>query len=207
MLSTRKVTIGVMGSASGEMVPEIMEKCRALGRAIGGHDCVIITGACPGLPHEAVLGAKEAGALIVGVSPAMCHYEHVHYYESPHEEYDLLIFTGSGLMGREVAAVRSCDIVITLGGRSGTLGEFSIAYDESKLIGSLQGTGGITDQIETIVEIVNKDTGAEVITDDDPERLVARCLERHRERIDEGVFCKGPMRDKERSSSREIGPV
>ena len=207
MFSSRKVAIGVMGSASGPIIKnkDNLERCRALGRAIGGSDCIIFTGACPGLPHEAVLGAKEAGGLVVGVSPAMCLHEHATYYDSPHEEYDILIFTGSGLMGREVAAVRSCDIVITVGGRSGTLGEFAIAYDESKLIGALEGTGGITDQIEGIVEIIRKDTGAEVIADTDPERLVCRCLERHHERINSGIICKGPMRERERP--RDIGPV
>ncbi|MFZ5593982.1 MAG: hypothetical protein ACOY4D_06955 [Pseudomonadota bacterium] len=34
-----------------------------------------------------------------------------------------------------------------MGGRSGTLGEFAIAYDEGKLIGVLQGSGGITEKI------------------------------------------------------------
>ena len=37
---------------------------------------------------------------------------------------------GSGLMGREIENIRSCDVVIFAGGRSGTLGEFAIAFDE-----------------------------------------------------------------------------
>jgi uncharacterized protein (TIGR00725 family) len=198
MFDKRKTTVGVMGSAGGEMKPDIVKKCRRLGRAIAQRDCIMVTGACPGLPHEAVLGAREAGCLIVGVSPAMCLYEHVEYYVSPHEEYDVIIFTGSGLMGREVAAVRSCDIVITIGGRSGTLGEFAIAYDEAKLIGALLGTGGITERLDEIVTMIKKDTGAEVIGDEDPVRLIERCIERHRARIDDGVFCRGPLVDKGR---------
>jgi predicted Rossmann-fold nucleotide-binding protein len=47
-------------------------------------------------------------------------------------------------MGREVVNIRSSDIVLIVGGRSGTLGEFSIAYDEGELIGVLLDTGGIT---------------------------------------------------------------
>ena len=198
MFDNRKTTIGVMGSAGGRMDPDIAAKCRELGRVIAERDCIMITGACPGLPHEAVLGARETGGLIVGVSPAMCLYEHVEYYESPHEEYDILIFTGSGLMGREVAAVRSCDVLITAGGRSGTLGEFAIAFDEAKLIGTLLGTGGITEHLDEIVSMIEKETGAEVIADHDPERLVDRCLERHRARIDDGIFCRGPLIDKDR---------
>jgi uncharacterized protein (TIGR00725 family) len=198
MFASRKTTIGVMGSAGGDWPPEVLGKCRALGRAIAMKDCVIITGACPGLPQEAVLGAREAEGLVVGVSPAMCLYEHIDYYASPWEEYDILIFTGSGLMGREVAAVRSCDIVIVVGGRSGTLGEFAIAYDECKLIGALQGTQGIADCLDDIHRMIRKETGAEILYDDDPARLVERCLARHEERMRLGIYCKGPLREKER---------
>lgn len=198
MVTSRKITVGVMGSAGGSWPPKVVAKCRTLGRIIAEQDCVLITGACPGLPHEAVLGAREADGMVVGVSPAMCWYEHVHYYSSPYEEYDIIIYTGSGLMGREVAAVRSCDIVIIVGGRSGTLGEFAIAYDEAKLIGALLGTGGIADDLDEIHAMIRKETGAEIIYDDNPLRLVQRCIERHRERLELGIYCKGPVRDRER---------
>ena len=65
-------------------------------------------------------------------------------------------------MGREVVNIRSSDIVIIMGGHSGTLGEFSIAYDEGNLIGVLLGTGGIASEIKNIVKIINKKTGAKV---------------------------------------------
>jgi hypothetical protein len=53
------------------------------------------------------------------------------------------------------------DIVVIIGGRSGTLGEFSIAYDEGKLIGVLSGTGGITSEIDNIVSIIRKKPAVE----------------------------------------------
>ena len=62
-------------------------------------------------------------------------------------------------MGREVTNIRSSDMVIILKGRSGTLGEFDIAFDEGKLTGVLQGSGGITDQIPGIVASFQKDSG------------------------------------------------
>jgi uncharacterized protein (TIGR00725 family) len=173
-----KVTVGVMGSAGGELAPEVCAKVFRLGEAIGSADCILITGACPGLPHEAVKGAKSAGGLTVGISPGHTLQEHVELYGSPTDHLDVLIFTGSGLMGREITAVRSCDIVVVVGGRSGTLGEFAIAYDEGKLIGVLKGTGGIAENVDRIVGFVDKDTGAEVTYDSEPERLLQRLLER-----------------------------
>ncbi len=187
--------VGVMGSAGGELSPEVIARVRRLGAAIARAKCVMITGACPGLPHEAVLGAKEVGVLVVGVSPGHCLAEHIELYHSPYEEYDIMIFTGSGLMGREIEAIRSCDIVIIVGGRSGTLGEFAIAFDEGKLIGVLRGTGGIADHIADIVSFIQKETDAEVIYSEDPEELVKRCLAAHQERLASGLAHRMPRAD------------
>jgi len=87
-----------------------------------------------------------------------------------------LIFTGSGLMGREVVNIRSSDIVVIIGGSSGTLGELAIAYDEGKLIGALTGTGGISDIAESILAACNKQTGARVLYDANPSKLIERLL-------------------------------
>jgi hypothetical protein len=86
-------------------------------------------------------------------------------------------------MGREIENIRSCDVVIFAGGRSGTLGEFAIAYDEAKVIGVLEGTGGITQHLKKIIGFVNKETGAIVCYDADPERLLEKLEQVYKERI------------------------
>ena len=177
-----KLTVGVYGSASGEIPRAVRKKAREVGRAIGKRGYVLLTGACPGIPYEAVVGCKRAGGITVGVSPALNLHEHTTRYKSPSAGFDVMIYSGDGLMGREVTAVRSCDIVIFAGGRSGTLGEFAIAYDEGKTIGVLTGTGGISDHIAEIVALVKKETGAVVVLDDRPVRLLRRAVRAHRER-------------------------
>ena len=125
-----QIRIGVMGSASENENPAVLELCRMLGRAVAARGCCLLTGACPGLPHAAVLGAQEAGGHVVGISPATSLKDHVETFRSPYKEYTVMIFTGLGLMGRELVNIHSSDIVAVVGGRSGTLGEFSIAYEE-----------------------------------------------------------------------------
>ena len=175
-----QIRIGVMGSAGGDVPPAVSESCRRLGRVIAERGCCLLTGACPGLPHDAVLGAKEAHGHVVGISPAATLKEHVEIHHSPYREYDVLILTGMGLMGRELINIHSSDIVIVVGGRSGTLGEFAIAYEDGKLIGVLSGTGGITTALPELgASLEAKKTGAEVIYDEDPARLVERLLERY----------------------------
>jgi uncharacterized protein (TIGR00725 family) len=174
-----QIRVGVMGSASELTAPGVAALCRRLGRAIAERGCCLLTGACPGLPHEAVLGARAAGGHVVGISPAASLREHVDAFSSPYHEYDVLIFTGLGLMGRELVNIRSSDIVVVIGGRSGTLGEFAIAYEEGKLIGVLTGTGGITDVLRDVVGGLRKETRAEVMYDTEPARLVDRLLDRY----------------------------
>lgn len=174
-----QVRIGVMGSAGGDADPRVNEVCRKLGEIIASRGCCLLTGACPGLPQETVLGAKEAGGHIVGISPAATLKEHVEVFDSPYEEYDVLIFTGLGLMGRELINIRSSDIVVVVGGRSGTLGEFAIAYEEGKLIGVLTETGGVTEVLPVLEASLTKATGAEVLYNADPGQLVDRLIERY----------------------------
>lgn len=174
-----QIRFGVMGSAGGDLTAPCLELCRELGRAIAEAGCCLLTGACPGLPHEAVLGAKAVGGQVIGISPAVSLKEHLETFASPYKEYDVLIFTGLGLMGRELINIRSSDIVIVVGGRSGTLGEFSIAYEEGKLIGVLTGTGGITAALPALETTLSKNTGAEVIYESDSQPLIDRLLERY----------------------------
>ena len=173
-----QIRIGVMGSAANAD-PRVKQLSRELGHAIARQGCCLLTGACPGLPHEAVLGAKEAHGHVIGISPALSLKEHVETFASPYAEYDVLIYTGLGLMGRELINIRSSDIVIVTGGRCGTLGEFAIAYEEGKLIGVLTNTGGITAVLSDVEKSLGKSTGAEVIYDAKPEPLIQRLLARY----------------------------
>lgn len=185
--------IGVMGGAGSDIPRDYLEKAVVLGEVIADAHCILITGACPGLPLAAARGAKRRGATVIGISPALSLDEHAFNYESPTLAHDVLIFTGSGLMGREVVNIRSSDIVVIVGGSSGTLGELAIAYDEGKLIGVLTGTGGISDMVADILATCNKETGARVIYDDDPRRLIEQLLDVYRTEHFRcpSVFCRG----------------
>jgi uncharacterized protein (TIGR00725 family) len=173
------IKVGVMGGASDVERPVHLAKAHSLGRAIGENGCILITGACPGLPLAAACGAKQAGGMVIGISPAQGLAEHIEKYQSPTEFQDVLIFTGSGLMGREVINIRSSDVVVIVGGRSGTLGELAIAYDEGKLIGVLTGMGGVGDMAAQILAVCEKNTGAQVVYEADPDRLIRKLLRLH----------------------------
>ncbi|HEX8336496.1 MAG TPA: hypothetical protein VF621_07185 [Pyrinomonadaceae bacterium] len=53
----------------------------------------------------------------------------------------------------------------------------TIAHDEGRVVGCLTGTGGVADEAGRLLDALPKRSGAVVIFDDDPERLLGRCLE------------------------------
>lgn len=172
--------VGVMGSADDSLsaversrLGELAEK---LGAALAKRNCVVVTGGTTGLPHLVTQAAKKHGALTAGVSPAANREEQLKRYGKPEEGAEVLIFTGFGSKGRNVVTVRSSEVVLIFGGATATLNEFTIAYDEGKVIGVLEGSGGIADHIQEVLAFCNKTTRAMVIFDKEPERLIDKCL-------------------------------
>ncbi len=171
-----RIKVGVMGSAEENSPAELREKANALGRALAAHDAILLTGATTGLVYTTAKAAHNAGALHVGISPAHDEREHVERFGLPTDACDAIIHTGFGLKGRNVVLVRSCDVLVFIAGSIGSLNEFTIAYDEGKVIGCLTGTGGVADEIESLVRTFPKVTKARVSYDDDPARLLDACF-------------------------------
>ena len=180
-LPIHKTKIGVMGSSQGPTITKEKSNAlsRQLGRAIASSGAITLTGACPGLPHEAIIGAKSAGGFTMGISPAFSLAQHVASYHSPSAQlYDVLLFTGMGLMERDIINIRSSSAIIIVGGGIGTLNEFTIAFDEGRIIGVLRGTGGIAEDIPAIVERCGRQLDGRVVFSADPDKLVQKVLEK-----------------------------
>jgi len=171
-----KIKIGVMGSAAGAASPEIAETAHALGKVIAARDLILLTGATTGLVYLVGKTAHDAGAFHIGISPGGNEHEHVETFGLPTDACDAIVYTGFGLKGRNVILVRSCDVVLFISGSIGSLNEFTIAYDEGKVIGCLTGTGGVADEAEQIVARLQKQTKARIFSDEDPVRLIEACL-------------------------------
>jgi uncharacterized protein (TIGR00725 family) len=176
-----KPVVGVMGASAADALPDSEEQrlkqvAEDLGRALARNQCLLVTGATTGLPARVASAFRAAGGFALGISPAENRSEHLTRYHLPEEGADVIIYTGFGYKGRNVINVRSAEIVIILGGATGTLNEFTIAYDEGKIIGVLEGTGGVADHLREIIAFCAKPTPGIVLFENDPESLVAACL-------------------------------
>lgn len=179
--------IGIYGSAAGNHTEEIKEKARTIGIEIARRGHTVLTGGSTGLPYEAVLGASQEGGICIGFSPAVDVDHHVQQYGFPTKGFTEFVFIPKDYSHknnpavckkyRNVASVAASDAVIIVGGRIGTMNEFTIAYDLGKRIGILEKTGGITKSaIKTLLEDAAKESDAIVVWDPDPTSLVSKIL-------------------------------
>jgi uncharacterized protein (TIGR00725 family) len=172
-----RYSICVSGAAAGRTVSDSHELAERVGRAIAKSGHTITTGATVGLPYYAALGAKNSGGMSIGFSPASSLREHLRKYRLPHDVFDFVNFTGLNYVGRDLYLVQSSDAVITIGGRFGSLHEFTSALEDHKPCGVLLGSGGTADRIPELIRVLDPAQSRRVIYDEDPERLVKRLVE------------------------------
>ena len=149
-----QIKICVSGAAeTGHCGIGALDLAKELGREIARQGAVLVTGATTGFPFWAAMGAKEAGGISIGISPAASEREHVEVYKLPLDYMDLIIYTGFGYPGRDLLLTRSSDAVVLGCGRIGTIHEFTVAFEDKKPIGIFEGPWDMSAELE---EIINK---------------------------------------------------
>jgi len=169
----QQVKICVSGAAeTGHCGIDALEKAKELGREIARQGAVIITGATTGFPLWAAMGAKEVGGLSIGFSPAASEKEHVEAYKLPLDYMDLIIYTGFGYPGRDLLLTRSADAVVCGCGRIGTIHEFTIAFEDDKVIGIYEGPWEMGDELKEILEKSHR-PNEKVVAGNDAKKIVS----------------------------------
>ncbi len=109
--------IGVIGaSRCSEKIAKIAYE---VGKEIARRKAILICGGLGGVMEEAARGAKENKGLTIGILPGFSSSDANSYIDIP-------IVTGMD-HGRNIIVVRSCDAIIAIGGREGTLSEIAFA--------------------------------------------------------------------------------
>ncbi len=173
----RQLKLCVSGAAdTGHCGPNALAKAKALGAEIVRQGAILVTGATTGFPLWTSMGAKEAGGISIGLSPAATEREHTEVYKLPVDYLDLIIYTGFGYPMRDILLTRSSDAVFIGCGRIGTIHEFTVAFEDGKPIGILEDPGWETGpEIEFIIEKGHR-TNPKIVFDTDPKRLVEKVI-------------------------------
>lgn len=180
--------IGVSSTADGSFLKQdSYQLAKDLGKEIVDQGGIVVTGASSGFPYWAAQGAKQAGGLSVGYSPAISPKEHTDIYRLPLDYMDLVTFTGFGFPGRDLIFTRSCDAIIIGPGRIGTIHEFSIAYEDGKPLGVLESDDWETDEILKMIIEKSHRQNPYIVFDKDPKVLVRKMMDMIRQQRGEQV--------------------
>jgi uncharacterized protein (TIGR00725 family) len=169
-----KLKICVSGAAeTGHCGDDAMEKAKELGREVVRQGAILVTGATTGFPLWAAMGAKEAGGTSIGLSPASSEKEHVEMYGLPLDYLDIIVYTGFGYSGRNLLLTRASDGVIVGCGRTGTMNEFTIAFEDHKPLGVLRGAWDMDEVIELMLEKSHRREEGLVAFNESPKGVVS----------------------------------
>ncbi len=165
------ITVGVIGKneqhPNDVVAGHTMQAAEEIGRLVAQRGGVIVTGGRAGVMEAASKGAQQAGGLTIGFLPGMDK-------AGANPYVDIIFPTGLG-RARNLLTARSCDVLIMVGGSTGTLNELTIAYAEARPVVILRGSGGWADKIGGVlhegrylderetVEITFADTAAEAV--------------------------------------------
>lgn len=170
--------ICVSGASKGESAEEGKALAQAAGRAIAEAGHSLMTGATIGIPFHAAQAYKQAGGkMSLGISPASSKIEHVVKYRLPTKPFDVVLYSGLHYVGRDSLLINSSDAVISIGGRLGTLHEFTIAMETDTPIGFLEGGGGISTEITDILKAANRGKSEEVVFGTDAATVLEQLIE------------------------------
>lgn len=187
-------SVAVIGGSAGTQSKEVVVLAQLLGGALARRNINVVTGAGPGLPAVVAYAAKENGGKVFGVSPSeqapftfaqiagvdpellSLYGESAKRAALAKDPYDYVTYTGLGDAGRSVALVRGVDAVISLGGGPGTFHEVAIANKDGKIVGVLEGTGGITDRLRELEPLLRGSAAltAEFVYSRDPIKLAEK---------------------------------
>ncbi len=171
-----KHAICISGTADLDVCSEeTKQKAFKIGKEIAKRDLILLTGATTGIPYLAAQGAKKAGGIVFGFSPAASKVSHLKTYHLPITYHDVIVYTGFGYSGRNLFLIRAADGIIIINGRMGTLNEFTIAFEDKKPIGVLTGSGGTADKIEKIVKEAHRGPG-KIVYDSNPSKLLDKLI-------------------------------
>lgn len=165
--------------ACGICSSDVLQRTEEVGREIVRQGGILITGATTGAPYAAAKGAKEEGGVSIGISPASTYAEHVKSYRLPTDHFDFIIYTGFNYSGRNLILTKAADAVIISCGGFGTLNEFTIALEDNKPIGILEGSGGATEEIVRLLENIkdpHRHGAGKVVFSKDPKELVTKLV-------------------------------
>ncbi len=168
-------------------LPEITQENRDLIVKISEYLCskniTVVTGGCSGIPALAIETAFNLKNKTMGYFPLKDQQD---YFDRQHEKnihcidfYSTAHFV-AGFTARSLEMIKNVDAAIVLNGRIGTLSEFGIAIEEGLPLAVIEGTGGVSNELRTIVTVAQKELpNNEVIFEKNYKKAIDKLIENY----------------------------
>lgn len=143
--------IGVIGGSSES--ENVLKLAYEVGRLIAQADCILVCGGLGGVMEAAAKGAKEGGGLTVGILPTGSRLDANPYI-------DIAIATNMG-HARNAIIAHTCDALIAVGGKFGTLSEIGFGLALGK----------------PVISLCSWQVSPEIVVAQNPSQAVAKALE------------------------------
>lgn len=137
------VVIGYSGNINESPVKELQEEVYRLGYLIAKKGHTLWNGGRDGIMEIVSKGASEAGGDIVGILP----WDKKQMMSTPSQFVKRVVYTGLDFSMRSIVLVNNADLIISVGGGSGTATEIFAAYGYAKPIVLYANSGGWTQKI------------------------------------------------------------
>ncbi|MCR8453723.1 MAG: TIGR00725 family protein [Crenarchaeota archaeon] len=134
----RLMTVAIIGDSEATNADELLF-AEKLGEELARMGVVVVTGGRGGIMEAVCRGAKKAGGITVGILPGFDKNE-------ANKFVDIVIPTGIGWARNQIVALMA-DLIIAIGGRSGTLSELAYAWMYNKPIVAVKGFGGWSEKL------------------------------------------------------------
>ena len=132
----RRKQIVIIGSGDDE---RHHDTAYAIGKFIAEQGWVLISGGKGGIMEAASRGAAEAGGIVIGILPD-------HSAEYANRYCTIVIPTGVGY-ARNLTNILAGDVIVSIGGKAGTLSELAYAWQFGKQVIACVFTGGWSERL------------------------------------------------------------
>ena len=167
--------IAIIGSAETTKDKNLVSLCGGVGKYLEEKDISILTGGCDGIPGLIVKSCNSKN--IIAYSPDIDEDSHNLQNDNLNSKYFSEMKFIQGFTARSLKMIEDSDAIILIGGRIGTLSEFTIALEEGKKVLVIKDSGCIADHLEYILQVANKEFPDQIIFEKDYKKGIDRLVE------------------------------
>ncbi|MEM1982974.1 MAG: LOG family protein [Sulfolobales archaeon] len=153
------------GEAPAKLIEDVKGFISALVKQCGIEKIALVVGGYWGLMKVLVDEALKLGLRVVITPPI--ELENIKYPEDA-----IVIRSGTSFRLRSIILVRTCDVLVALGGAGGTFQEIVSAYDEGRPVFVLGGRGLPTDKVKLLTPYIDDRRTSKIIYTEDINELV-----------------------------------